>query len=91
MKNYMVLGLRKRFEDYETLGELFRHSKELILEKTMVEKIWEIIIALYVMVFSELGVDFELFVVKIIQAQENINELMKNTLDLLSLSNNRAA
>lgn len=91
MMNYMVLGLRKRFEDYETLGELFRHSKELILEKTMVEKIWEIIIELYVMVFSELGVDFELFVVKIIQAQENINELMKNTLDLLSFSNNRAA
>lgn len=91
MMNYMVLGLRKRFEDYETLGELFRHSKELLLEKTMVEKIWEIIIELYVMIFSELGVDFELFVLKIINAQENINELMKNTLDLLSLSNNKAA
>ena len=57
----------------------------------MVEKIWEIIIELYVMMFSELGVDFELFVLKIINAQENINELMKNTLDLLSLSNNKAA
>jgi hypothetical protein len=40
---------------------------------------------------AELGVDFELFVLKIINAQENINELMKNTLDLLSLSNNKAA
>jgi hypothetical protein len=87
----MVLGLKKRFEDYESLGELFRHSKELILEKTMVDKIWEIIIELYVMVFSELGVDFELFVLKIIEKQESINKLMKNTLDLLSISNNKTA
>ena len=45
MMNYMVLNLKKRFEDYETLGELFKHSKELILEQTLVEKIWEIIAA----------------------------------------------
>ena len=48
------------------------HSKELILEQTLVEKIWEIIVELYVMIFSELGVDLGLFIQKMIQMKESI-------------------
>ena len=91
MMNYMVLNLKKRFEDYETLGELFKHSKELILEQTLVEKIWEIIVELYVMIFSELGVDLDLFIQKMIQMKESIEDMMKNTLSILSLTNQRTA
>ena len=87
----MVLNLKKRFEDYETLGELFKHSKELILEQTLVEKIWEIIVELYVMIFSELGVDLDLFIQKMIQMKESIEDMMKNTLSILSLTNQRVA
>lgn len=91
MMNYMVLSLRKRFEDYESLGELFRHTKELILEKNRVEKIWEIIVELYVQIFSEIGVDIDFFIKKMIEMKESIEEYMKNTLAILSLTNQRAA
>jgi hypothetical protein len=91
MMNYMVLSLRKRFEDYETLGELFKHTKELLLEKNLVEKIWEIIIELYVQIFSELGVDLDFFIQKIVEMKESIEEYMKNTLAILSLTNQRVA
>ena len=91
MMNYMVLSLRKRFEDYESLGELFRHTKELLLESTLVEKIWEIIVELYVKIFSELGVDLDFFIKKMIEIKESIEEYMKNTLEILSLTNQRAA
>lgn len=90
MMNYMVLSIRKRFEDYETLGELFKHSKELLVEKTLVEKIWEIIVDLYVKIFSELGVDLDLFIQKMVEMKESIEEFMKNTLAVLSLTNHRA-
>lgn len=89
MMNYMVLNLKKRFEDYETLGQLFKHSKELILEQTLVDKIWEIIVELYVMIFSELGVDLDLFIQKMIQMKESIEDRMKNILSILSLTNQR--
>jgi hypothetical protein len=91
MMNYMVLNLKKRFEDYETLGGLFKHSKELILEQTLVEKIWDIIIDLYLIIFSELGVDLDFFIQKMIQMKESIEEMMKNTLSILSLTNKKAA
>jgi hypothetical protein len=91
MMSYMVLSLKKRFEDYETLGELFRHTKELLLEKNMVEKIWVIIIDLYLLVFSELGVDMNLFIQKMIEMKENIEEYIKKTLELVSLTNQRVA
>ena len=91
MMNYMVLSLRKRFEDYESLGELFKHTKELLLEKNLVEKIWEIIIELYIQIFSELGVDLDFFIKKMVEMKESIEEYMKNTLAILSLTNQRAA
>ena len=87
----MVLSLRKRFEDYESLGELFKHTKELLLEKNLVEKIWEIIIELYIQIFSELGVDLDFFIKKMVEMKESIEEYMKNTLAILSLTNQRAA
>lgn len=91
MMNYMALSLRKRFEDYETLGALFKHAKELIVERNIVEKIWEIIIELYVRIFSELGVDLDFFVQKMVEIKEDFEKYMKNTLALLSLTNKRAA
>ena len=85
------MGLRKRFEDYESLGELFKHTKELLLEKNLVEKIWEINIELYIQIFSELGVDLDFFIKKMVEMKESIEEHMRNTLAILSLTNQRAA
>ena len=38
--SYMMLSLRKRFYDYETMGEVFRDFKNELLEITLVEKLW---------------------------------------------------
>ena len=38
----MMLSLRKRFDDYETMGEVFIAFKNKLLEITLVEKLWQI-------------------------------------------------
>lgn len=76
--NYMVLSLKKRFEDYETLGEMFRHTKQCLLEITMVEKIWQIIIEIYFTLFAELGADMDAFILKIIELKGELQNMVKN-------------
>jgi hypothetical protein len=63
--SYMMLSLRKRFDDYETLGEVFRAFKNELLEITLVEKPWQIIEILYLEILAELGVDWEIFLNKL--------------------------
>ena len=85
--NYMTLCLRKRFDAYETIGGLFKNSKEQLLENTLVEKIWNILIELYNLILAELGVEWEKFISKLIQNQENLEKQIKNTFEcLFSLS-----
>lgn len=91
MMNYMVLSIRKRFEDYESLGGMFRHTKAEILEKTLVEKLWEIIIELYLMIFAILDVDMDRFMLIIINLEKSAEELMKNILAEILTVNSRAA
>ena len=45
--SYMMLSLHKRFDDYETMGKVFRAFKNEILEITLVEKLLQIIEILY--------------------------------------------
>jgi hypothetical protein len=62
----MMLSLRKRFDDYETMSEVFRAFKNELLEITLVEKLWQIIEVLYQEIFAELGVDWEIFLNKLV-------------------------
>ena len=62
----MMLSLRKRFDDYETMGEVFRDFKNELLEITMVEKLWQIIEILFQEILAELGVDWEIFLDKLV-------------------------
>jgi len=77
--NYMVLSLRKRFDDYETLGVLFKNVKEQLLEDTIVQKIWSILIELYTILLVDLGVDWNHFISNLIHKQEILNEQIKKT------------
>lgn len=81
--NYTLLGLRKRFDDYETFGELFRDFKDVLLEKNLVEKIWHFIVELYTEIFADLGVNFEMFIENLIINQETVEKLMKVNLQFL--------
>jgi hypothetical protein len=56
-----MLSLRERFDDYETMGEVFRDFKNELLEITLVEKQRQIMELLFKEIFAELGVDWEIF------------------------------
>ena len=79
--NYMTLALRKRIDDYETIGGLFRHLKEILLEETLIQKIWELFTTFFSVFLSELGVQWELFIQKLIDSQQELNQQIKKTFD----------
>jgi hypothetical protein len=91
MMNYMVLSIKKRFEDYESIGGIFRDSKAQVLENTLVEKMWEIIIEIYLLVFAALDVDMDRFMLIVIQLEKSAEDLMKSSLAELVSVNKRAA
>lgn len=89
--SYTILSLRKRFDDYETMGEVFRDFQNELLEMTLVEKLWQIIIDIYTEILAELGVDLSLFLDKIIESQENIQKMALINLSFLNKPNKIAA
>ena len=54
---YNILSVTKRFSDYETIGELFRGTKEDALEVTIAERILEFIIDIAAKMEDEFGCD----------------------------------
>jgi len=80
--NYMLLALAKRFESYETLGQVFRAMKDDILEDTLIVKLWKFIKEIFENALGELGIDWELFIEKIIQS-DDILEKFKNMFNFL--------
>lgn len=87
--NYIVLALKKRFEDYETLGILFRDFKSIMLQKTIIQKIWEILIQLFDTVFASMGVDWEMFISTLINKQDEILQNLNIALASLYTSNHQ--
>ena len=81
--NYTILSLKKRFSSYETLGGLFRETKEVLLELTLVEKIKVFLIEIYIEIFADLGVDWEIFMTKIIKNEHSFLQSVKNSFDCL--------
>ena len=83
--NYMLLALAKRFESYETLGLAFKAIKDDILEDTLAIKLWKFFTEFFVEMLCELGVDWDLFIKKIINSG-NFLEKIKSTFNFLFLS-----
>ena len=54
---YNILSVTKRFSDYETIGELFRGTREDALEVTIAERILEFIIDIAAKMEDEFGCD----------------------------------
>lgn len=84
--NYMVLALKKRFEDYETLGILFKDFKAIMLKESIIQKIWEILIQLFDSVFAFMGIDWTLFISTLINKQDEVLKNLNNTLNSLCSS-----
>ena len=66
LMNYMLLALFKRFQSYESLGEIFKAFKDKILEDNIVVKIWKIILEIYTKILAQLGVDWDFFIKSLI-------------------------
>jgi hypothetical protein len=82
MMQYNLLSAVKRFNDYETLGELFRASQKDALKLTISEQIWLIIIEIAAELSEILNIDTEVLMEKLFSE----NEKLTKYLNLKSLS-----
>ena len=87
----MMLPVRKRFDDYETMGEVFRAFKNELLEITLVEKLWQIIEILFQEILAELGVDWEIFLDKLAENEIIIEKLVQTQFEFLKCPNINSA
>jgi Transposase DDE domain len=59
MTQYTLLTLRKRFDDYETRGEIFRAVGEEMLERRLHMRLWELLIIIMKIIIEILDVVVE--------------------------------
>lgn len=59
MMQYILLSLKKRFEAYETKGELFRASSQQMLEVTLQERLWLLFIEIVSVLATIMSIDVE--------------------------------
>lgn len=86
LMNYTALSLKRRFEDYETLGELFRDFSKMMLRETIVQRTWKVLVKLLTSLLPMLGVDWNRFMSVVIEKQESIlEEIQKNFQSLSSM------
>jgi len=87
MMQYIALNLKRRFQAYESIGELFREQKSILLESTIVERLWGLFLALLrkIVELFEIDIehilqkfftqaDFEQKIVKILRSLETQND-----------------
>lgn len=59
MIQYTILTLFKRFQAYETIGELFRESQRRLLELTLAERLWNLFIELQRQIVELFGIEID--------------------------------
>lgn len=75
MVQYVLLTLRKRFEDYETKGELFKSSQGQMLELTLMHRIWGLFIEIVTQLAEAFAIDTEQLMEQLFH-NEKVNDLM---------------
>ena len=76
MVRYNILSTAKRFEGYETTGELFRQANADTLELTISERVWLILLELVAKLVEILEVDPEMLMEKLIAENEELMKLI---------------
>jgi len=66
LMQYLLLALLKRFESYETIGGVFRGSKQAMLELTLADRILEIFLQIMKELVELLELDFDLIMEKLL-------------------------
>ena len=86
-----MLSLRKRFDDYETMGEVFIAFKNKLLEITLVEKLWQIMELHFQEILLNWMVDWEIFLDKLAENEISIEKLVQTRFEFLKFPNKNAA
>lgn len=73
---YNLLSVVKRFNDYETLGELFRASQKDALKLTISEQIWLIIIELIAELSEIFNIETEMLMEKLFSENEKLTKYL---------------
>lgn len=81
--NYTVLAMKRRFEDYETLGVLFKKCKDLILQQTLIERIWIMFKEIFNSILSDLGIDWEKVMLALVQNHERFTDQCNKTFETI--------
>jgi Transposase DDE domain len=82
MIQYILLTLRKRFDDYETRGEIFRSTGEEMLEQRLHVRLWELLIMIMKIIIETLDMivdDIDACIARLINSDK-----LKGILDLIS-------
>ncbi|MFQ5753905.1 MAG: transposase [bacterium] len=77
MMQYTVLTLYKRFHAYESFGELFRASKQFLLELTLAKRLWGLFLELQQKIAELFEIDIEQLMAKIVKEQEFEYKILK--------------
>jgi len=76
MLQYNLLSVVKRFNDYETLGELFRATQKDALKLTISEQIWLLIIELITELSEIFEIDTEMLMQKLFSENEKLTKYL---------------
>ena len=76
MLQYNLLSVVKRFNDYETLGELFRATQKDALKLTISEQIWLIIIELIAELSEIFNTETEMLMEKLFSENEKLTKYL---------------
>jgi len=79
MIQYLILTFKKRFEYYETLGGVFRHSQEMLQEMVLAERLWLLFLAIVKEIGELLDIDVTELIEKMIWYKETetlINKML---------------
>ncbi|NIV98647.1 transposase [Candidatus Saccharibacteria bacterium] len=90
MMQYIVLALHKRFAAYESIGALFRASKQYFLEATLAKRLWGFLLQVLQQITDLFEIDFELLMTKMLNEKE-LEERMFKIVQALTQSSQLAA
>jgi hypothetical protein len=76
MMQYNLLSVVKRFNDYETLVELFRAWQKNALKLTISDKIWQIIIEIAAELSEIFDIDTEMLIEKLFDENEKLTKYL---------------
>lgn len=77
MMQYILLTLHKRFQAYESLGELFRANKQYFLEATLAKRLWGFFLQLLHEIAALFEIDIEQLILKTLNQKEVQHRIFK--------------